>query len=65
MNSGVLGTSVLGQTISAKLAELGHDVMIGTRDVAHLAAAVGRAGHGVIQYPDRSIAVVWKEQVNE
>lgn len=34
MNIGVLGTGMVGQTISAKLAELGHDVMIGTRDVA-------------------------------
>ncbi|MCB9455805.1 MAG: NAD(P)-binding domain-containing protein [Anaerolineaceae bacterium] len=34
MNIGVLGTGMVGQTISAKLSELGHDVMIGTRDVA-------------------------------
>lgn len=34
MKIGVLGTSMVGQTISGKLAELGHDVMVGTRDVA-------------------------------
>lgn len=34
MKIGVFGTSMVGQTIGAKLAELGHDVMIGTRDVA-------------------------------
>jgi 8-hydroxy-5-deazaflavin:NADPH oxidoreductase len=34
MKIGVLGTSVVGQTISGKLAELGHEVMVGTRDVA-------------------------------
>ena len=38
MRIGVLGTGVVGQTISGKLAELGHDVMIGTRDVAGLMA---------------------------
>lgn len=34
MKIGVFGTSVVGQTISSKLAELGHEVMVGTRDVA-------------------------------
>lgn len=29
---GVLGTGVVGQTVAAKLAEVGHSVMIGTRD---------------------------------
>lgn len=32
MKIGVFGTGIVGQTISGKLAELGHDVMIGTRD---------------------------------
>jgi 8-hydroxy-5-deazaflavin:NADPH oxidoreductase len=30
---GVLGTGTVGQTIGAKVEELGHDVVIGTRDV--------------------------------
>lgn len=34
MKIGVLGTSMVGQAISGKLAELGHEVMVGTRDVA-------------------------------
>lgn len=34
MRYGVLGTGVVGRTIAARLAELKHDVMIGTRDVA-------------------------------
>lgn len=34
MKIGILGTGIVGQTLAAKLAELGHDVMIGTRDVA-------------------------------
>lgn len=31
----VLGTGVVGQTISEKLLELGHEVFIGTRDVSN------------------------------
>jgi len=34
MNIGVLGTGIVGRTISAKFAGLGHDVNLGTRDVA-------------------------------
>lgn len=33
MKIGVLGTGMVGQAISGKLAELGHDVVVGTRDV--------------------------------
>lgn len=32
MNIGILGTGGVGRTIAAKLASLGHDVVIGTRD---------------------------------
>ncbi len=34
MKIGILGTSMVGQAISGKLADLGHDVIVGTRDVA-------------------------------
>jgi predicted dinucleotide-binding enzyme len=34
MKIGVLGTGTVGRTIAAKLSELGHDVVIGTRDVS-------------------------------
>lgn len=34
MKIGVLGTGSVGQAISGKLAELGHEVVVGTRDVA-------------------------------
>lgn len=34
MNIGILGTGIVGQTIAGKLSELGHSVLIGTRDVA-------------------------------
>ena len=32
MKMGILGSGMVGQAISARLAELGHEVMIGTRD---------------------------------
>lgn len=38
MKVAVLGCGMVGQNISAKLVALGHDVMLGTRDVANLMA---------------------------
>jgi hypothetical protein len=35
MNIGVLGTGIVGQTISSKLVQLGHDTMMGSRDAAN------------------------------
>ena len=35
MKIGVLGTGVTGQTIASKLVQLGHDVMMGSRDEAN------------------------------
>lgn len=34
MRVGILGTGIVGRTHAARLVELGHDVMVGTRDVA-------------------------------
>lgn len=34
MNVGIFGTGIVGRTIAAKLTELGHRVLMGTRDVA-------------------------------
>lgn len=34
MNVGIFGTGIVGQTIAGKLTELGHDVLMGTRDIA-------------------------------
>ena len=60
MKAGVLGSGMVGQAISARLAELGHDVMIGTRDPnklnewhsAHqdvkIGSFAGAAAHGEI-----------------
>lgn len=60
MKAGVLGSGMVGQAISARLAELEHDVMIGTRDphklsewqASHKDVKIGSfaetAGHGEI-----------------
>ncbi len=60
MKAGVLGSGMVGQAISARLVELGHDVMIGTRDPNKLSewhsshqdikigSFAGTAGHGEI-----------------
>lgn len=40
MKIGVLGTGVTGQTIASKLVELGHDVMMGSREEANPRAVV-------------------------
>jgi predicted dinucleotide-binding enzyme len=48
MKYGVLGTGVVGQTIGAKLVQLGHQVCLGSRTEANQAGKdwVGRAGDG-------------------
>jgi predicted dinucleotide-binding enzyme len=58
MRVGVLGTGGVGQTLAAKIASLGHEVMMGTRDV-QASLARTEAGWGAIplsewsaQHPD-------------
>ncbi len=34
MRIGILGTGMVGQAVAAKLAELDHEVLVGTRDPA-------------------------------
>jgi 8-hydroxy-5-deazaflavin:NADPH oxidoreductase len=52
MKIGILGTGVVGETIATRLCELGHDVMIGARQLANERAARwaahggGRGSHG-------------------
>jgi 8-hydroxy-5-deazaflavin:NADPH oxidoreductase len=46
MNIAVFGTGMVGQTLSAKLAELGHEVMIGTRDTAKTLARSDKDAYG-------------------
>jgi predicted dinucleotide-binding enzyme len=46
MRVSVLGTGVVGQTLSGKIADLGHEVMVGTRDVQELLARTERGMAG-------------------
>lgn len=46
MKIAVFGTGSVGQTIASKLAELGHDVMIGTRNVKAKLAITEKDGYG-------------------
>ena len=46
MNIGILGTGVVGRAHAAKLAALGHDVVIGTRDTARTLAQDSAGRHG-------------------
>lgn len=50
MNIGVLGTGVVGNTIGAKLAELGHSVMMGSRSATNEKALAWKekAGEGAL-----------------
>ena len=38
MKIGVLGTGIVGQTIGSKIVQLGHEVMMGSRDEANIKA---------------------------
>ena len=42
MQIGILGTGIVGQTLGAKFVQLGHSVMLGTRDPAKLDEPKGR-----------------------
>ncbi|GER92185.1 hypothetical protein KDW_63470 [Dictyobacter vulcani] len=46
MKFGVIGTGIVGRTLAAKLAELNHEVMVGTRDVATTLARTELDGYG-------------------
>lgn len=46
MNIAVLGTGGVGQTIALKLSQIGHNVMIGTRDVEKTLANTQPDGYG-------------------
>jgi hypothetical protein len=56
MKIGVLGTGTVGRTIAAKLAELGHGVLIGTRDPA---ATLARTDSDMFGNPPFK---VWREK---
>lgn len=46
MKIAVLGTGIVGQTMASRLSQLGHDVMIGTRDVAKTLARTDKNPYG-------------------
>src|SRR5215211_8644644 len=46
MNIGVLGAGVTGQTIGSKLIQLGHEVMLGSRDEANPPSVVWAKDQG-------------------
>ena len=46
MNIAVLGTGSVGQTLSAKLLELGNKVVMGTRNVSEAQARTTKDGYG-------------------
>jgi hypothetical protein len=46
MRIAVFGTGMVGQALAARLADLGHDVMVGTRDVAKALARKGPDSRG-------------------
>ena len=56
MKVGVLGTGPVGQTIAAKLAELGHEVFVGTRDPE---ATLARTESDIFGNPPFK---VWREE---
>ena len=56
MNVGVLGTGPVGQAVAAKLSELGHAVLVGTRDPA---ATLERTATGTFGNPPFK---EWREQ---
>jgi 8-hydroxy-5-deazaflavin:NADPH oxidoreductase len=56
MKIAVLGTGVVGRTLAGRLAELGHDVVIGTRDPAATLARTEPDRMGTLPYAH------WREQ---
>ena len=54
MNIAVLGTGPVGQTVAGKLAELGHDVTVGTRDVEAALTRTELDAFGNPPFPDWS-----------
>lgn len=46
MKIAILGTGTVGQTLAARLTDLGHDVMLGTRNVAETSARTEKDNYG-------------------
>jgi len=56
MKIGVLGTGMVGRAIGGKLAEMGHDIIIGTRDVPNTMARTEPNPNGIPAFS------VWQKQ---
>ena len=56
MRIGIFGTGVVGQTLAGKLVEVGHDVVVGTRDVAATMANTEPSPYGLPPFS------VWLQQ---
>lgn len=56
MKVAVLGTGMVGRTLAARLAELGHEVSIGTRDVDATMARTGPDAMGNPPYAEWAVA---------
>lgn len=56
MKYGILGTGMVGQTLATKLADLSHEVMIGTRDVTRTMARTEPDAYGNLPFG------AWKAQ---
>jgi predicted dinucleotide-binding enzyme len=52
MKIAMLGTGMVGRTLAGKLDELGHDVVIGTRDPASTLARTGSDERGSLSFTD-------------
>ena len=56
MNIGIFGTGMVGRALAGKLSDLGHNVLIGTRNVAATLANTSPAPYGLPPYSD------WQKQ---
>ncbi len=56
MNIGIFGTGVVGQTIAGKIAEIGHQVVVGTRNVEKTMANTETSPYGLPAFS------VWQKQ---
>jgi predicted dinucleotide-binding enzyme len=52
MKISVLGTGIVGRTLASKLVELGHEVMIGTRNVSEKMKSTVKDGYGNPPFSD-------------